>query len=179
VTARRIGYLGLGSNLGERSDHLRRAVTELREHDVEVQALSSVYETEPVGEFGEQPNFLNAVMRVGTALDPHELLDLCKVIEAEHGRLFGTPRHGPRPLDIDLLLLGEVELRDDRLTLPHPEVTGRRFVLEPLLEIEPDLVLPDGTNLTEALAALPARPWVRRLAGPELIAGDEVAESRD
>jgi 2-amino-4-hydroxy-6-hydroxymethyldihydropteridine diphosphokinase len=169
VTPARVGYLGLGSNLGERGEHLRRAVEDLREHDVDVQAVSSVYETEPVGEFPDQPNFFNAVVRIGTDLDPHELLDLSKAVEAEHGRLFGTPRHGPRPLDIDLLLLGDIELQDDRLTLPHPEVTSRRFVLEPLLELDPELALPGGAPLADALAALPPRPWVRRFAGPELI----------
>ena len=120
--------------------------------------------TDPVGEIPDQPNFLNAAARIATDLAPHDLLDLCKAIEAEHGRLFGSPRHGPRPLDIDLLLLGETELRDDRLTLPHPEVRSRRFVLEPLLELDPELGLPDGTRLADALVALPPRPWVERIA---------------
>lgn len=123
-------------------------------HGVEVEAASSVYETEPVGEITEQPDFLNAAVRVRTELDPEPLLDVCKAIEVEHGRMFAAPRHGPRPLDIDLLLLGEVELRTDRLTLPHPEVTTRRFVLAPLLELDPALALPDGTQLADALAVL-------------------------
>lgn len=123
-------------------------------HGVEVEAASSVYETEPVGEITEQPDFLNAAVRVRTELDPEPLLDVCKAIEVEHGRMFAAPRHGPRPLDIDLLLLGEVELRTDRLTLPHPEVTTRRFVLAPLLELDPALALPDGTRLADALAGL-------------------------
>jgi 2-amino-4-hydroxy-6-hydroxymethyldihydropteridine diphosphokinase len=116
-----------------------------------VQAVSSLYETEPVGEITQQPDFLNAAVRIRTSLGPEDLLDLCKAIEAEHGRDFGGPRHGPRPIDLDLLLLGEIELRSDRLTLPHPEVTNRRFVLEPLLELDPDLALPDGTRLADAL----------------------------
>ena len=123
-------------------------------HGVEVEAASSVYETEPVGEITEQPDFLNAAVRVRTELDPEPLLDVCKAIEVEHGRMFAAPRHGPRPLDIDLLLLCEVELRTDRLTLPHPEVTTRRFVLAPLLELDPELALPDGTRLADALAGL-------------------------
>src|SRR5918996_235351 len=139
---RRIGYLGLGSNVGDREAHLRAAVELLREHGVEVEAVSSLYETEPVGEIVDQPDFLNAAMRIRTALEPERLLDICKAIEAEHGRAFGGPRHGPRPVDIDLLLLGELEMSTERLTLPHPEVTSRRFVLLPLLELDPDLRLP-------------------------------------
>ena len=113
-----------------------------------------MYETEPVGEITEQPNFLNAAVRVRTELGPEQLLDVCKAVEIEHGRMFGAPRHGPRPLDIDLLLLGELELNTERLTLPHPEVTRRRFVLLPLLELDPELMLPDGTSLAGALAGL-------------------------
>jgi 2-amino-4-hydroxy-6-hydroxymethyldihydropteridine diphosphokinase len=102
----------------------------------------------------DQPEFLNAAVRIRTSLEPEELLDLCKAIEAEHGRAFGGPRHGPRPIDIDLLLLGEFGLSTERLTLPHPEVTSRRFVLLPLLELDPDLRLPDGTELQAALDRL-------------------------
>src|SRR6476660_4698787 len=103
----RVGYLGLGSNVGDREGHLRAAVAALREHGVEVEAASSLYETEPVGEIPDQPDFLNAAIRIRTSLEPEALLDLSKSIEAEHGRAFGGPRHGPRPIDIDLLLLGE------------------------------------------------------------------------
>lgn len=150
----RVGYLGLGSNVGDRRRNLRRAVAALREHGVEVEAASSLYETEAVGEILEQPDFLNAAVRVRTGLEAEELLAVCKAIEAELGRMFGGPRHGPRPIDLDLLLLGELELRTDRLTLPHPELTSRRFVLVPLLELDPELELPEGTRLTDALAAL-------------------------
>src|ERR687892_104404 len=151
---RRVGYLGLGSNVGDRESHLRKAIDDLGRHDVAVEAVSSLYETEPVGEILDQPDFLNAAVRVGTGLEPEELLEVCKAIEVEQGRMFGGPRHGPRPLDIDLLLLGDVELSTERLTLPHPEVTRRRFVLVPLLELDPDLTLPDGTRLGDRLAAL-------------------------
>jgi 2-amino-4-hydroxy-6-hydroxymethyldihydropteridine diphosphokinase len=119
-----------------------------------VEAVSSLYETEPVGEILDQPDFLNAAIRIATALDPEELLDVCKAIEAERGRAFGGPRHGPRPIDIDLLLLGHLELSTDRLTIPHPEVTSRRFVLMPLLELDPQLQLPDGTELQATLESL-------------------------
>jgi 2-amino-4-hydroxy-6-hydroxymethyldihydropteridine diphosphokinase len=151
----RIGYLGLGSNVGDRHGHLRAAVKALPEHGVEVEAVSSAYETEPVGEILDQPDFLNACLRVRTELEPVELLDVCKAIEVEQGRMFGGPRHGPRPLDIDLLLLGDVELQSERLTLPHREVTSRRFVLLPLLELDPELALPDGTRLADRLGVLP------------------------
>ncbi|MGZ5308635.1 MAG: 2-amino-4-hydroxy-6-hydroxymethyldihydropteridine diphosphokinase [Solirubrobacterales bacterium] len=164
--SRRIGYLGLGSNVGDRPGHLRAAVEALPEHGVEVEAVSSAYETEPVGEFLEQPDFLNACLRVRTALEPERLLDVCKAIEVEQGRMFGAPRHGPRPLDVDLLLLGEVELASERLTLPHPELASRRFVLEPLLELDPGLALPDGTRLADCLDALPAGEQGVREVGP-------------
>jgi len=160
---RRQAHLGLGSNVGDRLDHLRAAVELLGEHGVEVEAASSAYETEPVGEILDQPDFLNAAVRVTTELEPEPLLDLCKAIEVEQGRMFGGPRHGPRPLDVDLLLIGDLELETERLTLPHPEVTSRRFVLLPLLELDPELALPDGTRLDEALAALGAGERVERV----------------
>lgn len=149
-----IGYLGLGSNVGDRAGHLRAAIEMLGARGVEVEAVSSAYETEPVGEVLDQPDFLNAAIRIRTALEPEALLALCKEIEAERGRALDAPRHSPRPLDVDLLLLGDLELTTDRLTLPHPEVTTRRFVLAPLLELDPDIAVPDGTRLADALAAL-------------------------
>jgi 2-amino-4-hydroxy-6-hydroxymethyldihydropteridine diphosphokinase len=150
----RVGYLGLGSNVGDRKGHLRAAIRMLTHGGVEVDAASSVYQTEPVGEILDQPDFLNAVIRIRTDLEPESLLDLCKEIEVERGRVLDAPRHTPRPLDVDLLLLGEVEMSNDRLTLPHPEVASRRFVLAPLLELDPELTLPDGRSLADALAAL-------------------------
>lgn len=150
----RTGYLGLGSNVGDRAGHLRAAVELLGENGVEIEAVSSTYETEPVGEALDQPDFLNAAVRIRTDLEPEALLDLCKRIEAERGRALDAPRHSPRPLDVDLLLLGDLELSTERLTLPHREVTSRRFVLVPLLELDPELALPDGRRLADALAQL-------------------------
>jgi 2-amino-4-hydroxy-6-hydroxymethyldihydropteridine diphosphokinase len=150
----RTGYLGLGSNVGDRCSHLLAAIELLREHGVEVEALSSTYETEPVGEVLDQADFLNAAVRIRTDLEPEALLDLCKEIEVARGRALDAPRHSPRSLDVDLLLLGELELSTERLTLPHPEVSSRRFVLAPLLELDPTLKLPNGTRLADALAAL-------------------------
>jgi 2-amino-4-hydroxy-6-hydroxymethyldihydropteridine diphosphokinase len=154
VGARQVGYLGLGSNVGKREDNLRRAIAELAEHGIEVEAVSCAYETEPVGEITEQDDFLNAAVRIATDLEPETLLDVCKAIEAEMGRMFGGPRHGPRVIDLDVLLLGAIERATDRLVLPHPEVRSRRFVLVPLLELDPELTLPDGTRLADSLQEL-------------------------
>ena len=164
----REGYLGLGSNVGDRRAHLEAAVAALPGHGVAVLTSSSVYETEPVGSVLDQPDFLNACLRVSTAHDPEELLDACKTVERELGRRPGGIRHGPRPIDVDLLLLDGLECSSERLTLPHREVTARRFVLVPLLELDPGLELPDGTRLAGALAALGPGQEVRR-AGPPLL----------
>ena len=165
-----IAHLGLGSNLGERRRHLEAAVGALAAHGVRPLASSSVYETEPVGLVREQPWFLNACLRVQVepALEPEELLDACKAVEREVGRAAGGPRHGPRVIDVDLLLMGERRWRSERLTLPHPDIAQRRFVLVGLLELEPDLALPGGRPLAELLAALGAGQEVRR-AGPPLL----------
>jgi 2-amino-4-hydroxy-6-hydroxymethyldihydropteridine diphosphokinase len=121
---------------------------------VRVTARSSLYETEPQGEILDQPDFLNQCVRIETELGPEELLDACKVVEREGGRMVAGPRHGPRPIDVDLLLLGDVEHESERLRIPHRDVTTRRFVLEPLVELDPDLALPDGTRLADALDAV-------------------------
>ena len=133
----REGYLGLGSNVGDRRANLQAAADALPAHGVEVLAASSVYDTEPVGEVLDQPDFLNACLRIRTALAPEALLDACKAVERELGRAAGGVRHGPRPIDVDLLLLGAETFRSERLSLPHEQVTSRRFVLVPLLELAP------------------------------------------
>ncbi len=150
----RTGYLGLGSNVGDREANLRGARAALARAGVEVLASSSLYETAPQGELLDQPDFLNACLRIRTALDPEELLDVCKQVERELGRTPGGVRHGPRPIDVDLLLLGDLEYSAERLTLPHREVTSRRFVVEPLLELDPKLELPDGTRLADVVESL-------------------------
>ena len=149
-----VGYLGLGSNEGDRLGNLRAARAALVRHEVAVEASSSVYETAPQGEVLEQPDFLNAALRVRTALGPEELLDAAKAVERDLGREPGGLRHGPRPIDVDVLLLGDLEYSSARLSLPHREVTSRRFVLEPLLELDPELALPDGTRLASQLDAV-------------------------
>jgi len=155
------GYLGLGSNEGDRLAALRAARDELERRGVTVVAVSDTYETAPQGEVLDQPDFLNACVAIETGLDPEQLLDTCKDVERALGRVPGGQRHGPRPIDVDLLLLGDLVHRSDRLTLPHPEVTARRFVLEPLLDLDPGLTLPDGTPLTSYLAAVADQPVER------------------
>jgi 2-amino-4-hydroxy-6-hydroxymethyldihydropteridine diphosphokinase len=166
-----IGYLGLGSNVGERRENLQAAVELLWAHDVVVLASSSVYETEPVGEVLEQRAFFNACVRVETELEPEPLLDACKAVERALGRELadGYVRHGPRPIDVDLLLVGDRVYASERLALPHREVTSRRFVLVPLLELAPDLEVPGKGRAADALAAISGQD-VRR-AGPPLDVG--------
>jgi 2-amino-4-hydroxy-6-hydroxymethyldihydropteridine diphosphokinase len=156
------GYLGLGSNVGDRLANLLAAVDALGERGVTVAARSSVYETAPQGEILDQPDFLNAAIEIDTELGPEELLDVCKDVERALGRQTGQPRHSPRPIDVDLLLLDELEYSSDRLTLPHAEVGSRRFVVEPLLELDPELELPGGARLAAALPSLMDQP-VRRI----------------
>jgi len=160
------GYLGLGSNLGDRRAHLQAAVDALGAHGVTPVASSSTYDTDPVGEVLDQPSFLNACLRVETGLGPEELLDACKAVEREVGRDPGGIRHGPRAIDVDVLLLGGLEHASERLTLPHEQVLGRRFVLIPLLELDFELETPGGTRLSDALAVLPVDEGVRREGDP-------------
>jgi len=162
----REGYLGLGSNVGDRRANLQAAADALPRRGVDVLASSSVYETEPVGDVLDQPDFLNACVRVRTALAPEALLDACKAVERELGRATGGVRHGPRPIDVDVLLLGDETYRSERLSLPHEQVTSRRFVLVPLLELAPDLVVPGAGPAAAALAALRAAAAVRRAGEP-------------
>ena len=158
-----VGYLGLGSNEGDRLANLRAARDALVLHEVAVEASSSVYETAPQGEVSDQRDFLNAALRVRTALGPEELLDAAKAVERDLGREPGGLRHGQRTIDVDVLLLGDLEYSSARLSVPHPEVTSRRFVLEPLLELDRELALPDGTPLASQLDAVRDQPV--RLAG--------------
>ncbi len=165
------GFLGLGSNLGDRRAHLEAAVAALGQREVTVRAGSAVYETEPVGLVLEQPDFLNACLRIETSLGALALLDACKAVEREVGRAAGTVRHGPRVIDVDVLLLGDLVHESERLTLPHPEVATRRFVLVPLLELCPELALPGGERLVDRLAGLDRTPPTQevRRVGPVLL----------
>ena len=158
--------LGLGSNQGDRLGHLRAAVAALTRHPaLEVTAVSAVYETEYDGPGGPQDPYLNACVALRTALAPAALLALLKELEAQRGRLpDGHLR--PRPLDLDILVHGVRVADDTRLTLPHPRLRERAFVLVPLQEIAADLRLPDsGETVAAACARIRARsgPAVRRL----------------
>jgi 2-amino-4-hydroxy-6-hydroxymethyldihydropteridine diphosphokinase len=161
------GLLGLGSNVGDRRSHLQAAIAALPAAGVDVLSSSSTYDTDPVGEVLDQPSFLNACLLVQTALGPLELLDAVKRLERELGRAAGEVRHGPRAIDIDILLLDELELQHERMSLPHAQLLTRRFVLIPALELDIELSLPDGRRLADALAALPLDEGVR-WAGPPL-----------
>jgi 2-amino-4-hydroxy-6-hydroxymethyldihydropteridine diphosphokinase len=152
----RTGLLGLGSNVGDRRANLQAAVDALPPVGVRVTAASSVYDTDPVGEVLDQPSFLNACV-----------LGAVKRLEGELGRQLDGVRHGPRAIDIDILLLGDAELSNERMTLPHQQVLSRRFVLIPALELDFELSTPDGKRLSDALAVLPVSEGVR-WAGPPL-----------
>ena len=150
----RVGYIGLGSNVGEREEHLRRAIDDLRAHGIEVEAVSSGYETEPVGDILDQPDFLNAAVRIRTASSPRRCWTSARGSRWSTAAPLPGPSRAPsaryRPA-----AARRPGTRTERLTLPHREVTTRRFVLAPLLELDPELALPKGTPLASALAALP------------------------
>jgi 2-amino-4-hydroxy-6-hydroxymethyldihydropteridine diphosphokinase len=143
-------YLSLGSNIGDRLANLRTALSSLAP-SVMIQAQSSIYETEPWG-YSEQPTFLNQVIKGGTELAPQELLEFLKKIEVSMGRQ-ETFRFGPRLIDLDILFYDHVKLDTPTLTIPHPRITERAFVLVPLAEIAADLSLPgDGATIQQLKA---------------------------
>jgi 2-amino-4-hydroxy-6-hydroxymethyldihydropteridine diphosphokinase len=135
-------YLGLGSNLGDRAANLQFAIEGLAKRAGKVVAISPVYETDPVGG-PAQPDYLNAVVAVETALSPRGLLGVAKALEAEAGREPPEPgkRWGPRPLDIDVLMVGDERVDEPDLVVPHPRIHQRAFVLAPLADVAPELVV--------------------------------------
>ena len=155
-----IAYVGMGANLGDTRATLAAAVEALAELG-DVQAVSALYETDPVG-IEDQPVFLNGAVAIATRLSPHELLDGLLAIEARFGRE-RTVRWGPRTLDLDLLAMDGVELDDPRLTVPHPRLVEREFALRPLADVAPALVV-DGVAVADRLAELD--PQGVRPAGP-------------
>ncbi len=156
------GYVALGSNLGDREGHLRLGLAGMASRGVAPVALSSVWETEPVGT-AEALRFLNMVAKVRTALGAEEALGVLLAVEAEAGRV-RRERNAPRELDLDLLILGRIRRSGPALTLPHPRMWERRFVLAPLAEVAPGLRNPGtGRTIEEELLRLGDRPGVRRL----------------
>jgi 2-amino-4-hydroxy-6-hydroxymethyldihydropteridine diphosphokinase len=149
VTTR--AYIGLGSNLGDREATLLRALELLAaEAGIAVTAMSAFRDTEPVG-YVDQPRFLNGAAAVDTELPARELLDRLLRVERSLGRHRDGPRFGPRTIDLDLLLYGDVTIEEPGLSVPHPRLWERRFVLEPLAELDPALALPDGRKVVDLL----------------------------
>jgi len=157
-------YLGLGSNLGDRLGNLRRAVALLGRRDgIRVLRTSRVFETDPVGP--PQPDYLNAVAEVETSLTARELLDECLAVERDIGRV-RSERWGPRVIDVDLLTFDDQQIDEPGLTVPHPRMHERGFVLLPLLELDSDPPLPDGRRIAELRPGWDIASGVRLLAPP-------------
>jgi 2-amino-4-hydroxy-6-hydroxymethyldihydropteridine diphosphokinase len=146
-------YIGLGANLANRRATIEQAVELLRAAGVDVLAVSSLRETDPVG-FDDQPPFLNGAVAIQTTLSARELLDLLLETERRLGRTRAGPRFGPRTIDLDLLVYGDAELDEPGLTVPHPRLHERRFALEPLAELSPALVVPGRGPVEELLRGL-------------------------
>lgn len=159
-------FLCLGANLGDRQSFIERAIVSLEEGGFAIVRRSSIYETEPVG-LTEQPWFLNTVVAGETDLEPRSLLILCKRIEEQAGRERNV-RFGPRVIDIDILLYKGSIVDEDSLIIPHPRMHERRFVLEPLLEIAPQINDPNQTvRYADMLAGLDEKKKVTKLKGSE------------
>lgn len=146
-------WIGLGANLGDRWGRLAGAVSAIAATGARIEAVSSAYETAP-RELDDQPAFLNAALRARSELDPPALLAAVKRIERELGRAPGGVRYGPRAIDCDILVWDGGTWSDPALRVPHPRLAERRFALVPLLELDPDLALPDGTRLADAESRL-------------------------
>jgi 2-amino-4-hydroxy-6-hydroxymethyldihydropteridine diphosphokinase len=158
-------FLGLGSNLGDRLEHLRSAVRLLEERGARVLRSSRVYETDPVGGPAGQPDYLNAVVEVEWEGSARELLEVCLAVEEELGRV-RADRWGPRPIDVDLLTFGRQEIAEPGLEVPHPRMHERGFVLIPLLELDADPPLPGGRRASTLRLGALALGGVRLHAPP-------------
>lgn len=147
-------YIGLGSNLLSPMQQVRQAISELAQlAESQFYAVSRIYRSRPMGP-ADQPDYINAVVALDTRLTPPALLDALQAIENRHGRKRGAVQWGPRTLDLDLLLFGDAVINEPRLTVPHPGMYERSFVLRPLADIVPSLVLPGGQSLKALCDAL-------------------------
>jgi 2-amino-4-hydroxy-6-hydroxymethyldihydropteridine diphosphokinase len=147
-------YIGVGTNLGDRAAMLRAAIEQLRtEPAVEVVAVSSIRDTDPVG-IADQPRFLNAAVALETELSARELLDRLLGIERRLGRTRAGPRFGPRTIDLDLLVYGDAQIAEPGLEVPHPRLHERLFALEPLVDLDPGLVVPGRGRLADLVSGL-------------------------
>ena len=154
-------YLGLGSNIGDRESNIQQALEQLQTDDLRLLRVSSLYETEPMG-FSDQPWFLNQVAEFETELQPPQALHLIQAVEKNLGRKREIV-NGPRTIDIDILLFGDVIMKTAELTIPHPRYRERRFVLEPLLELNPTLADPEtGQTVAAMLDAVHGQAVRRR-----------------
>lgn len=145
-------WIGIGSNVGDRIDFCRRAVALLAERKgIDVVSVSSLYETSPLGG-PPQRSFINLVVSIDTDLDARALLEFCQALESEVGRAESEIRWGPRVIDLDILAYGDTKISEPDLEIPHPRMNERRFVLVPLLEIEPDATDPWGTRYADLVA---------------------------
>lgn len=146
--------LGLGGNLGDAAATVRAGIAALQAHPaIDVSAVSSLYRTAPLGPPG-QPDYVNAAVVLTTAMGPEPLLDVCQQIENAHGRTREGERWGPRTLDVDVLLYGQLRIETPRLSVPHPQMHLRGFVLVPLAEIAPSLMVPERGHVEALLAAI-------------------------
>lgn len=152
-------YIALGTNLEPREEHLEKALQLFQgSPDVQVKQVSSIYESTPVG-YLDQPDFLNLVFEAETELSCLALLDVCQSVENELGRI-RTIRFGPRTLDVDIILFGDAVIDEERVTVPHPRMQERTFVLLPMEELKPKLIVPKlDKTITDLIAALPAEEW--------------------
>lgn len=148
-------YIGIGSNLGDPIAQAKQAITALKDiSDSRLVSVSSLYASKPMGP-SDQPDYVNAVAMLETSLEPLALLDALQHIEQTQGRVRKAERWGPRTLDLDILLISDLTIEQPRLTVPHYGMREREFVLYPLLEIAPKLVLPDGTALEQLTTECP------------------------
>lgn len=144
-------YIAIGSNLSDPVAQAKLAIETIKQHpDLELVACSSLYSSTPMGP-QNQPDYINAVVQVNTALSPLDLLNCTQAIEQKQGRVRKDERWGPRSLDLDIILYGNDVIENERLTVPHYGMKDREFVLYPLFEIAPDLQLPDGTKIASLL----------------------------